>query len=239
MRDLYRIFGLLRFLDDNSFRVFWNSPSQNCPKIGVDLELAKYGIEANENQSWNGSVVNILYSNVIGTWPYYDANEKAMNGGIPQLGDLDRHLDSVKRTISTMIPDKDFNGYEYKRFARIKILRIGILDWETWDPLWERNWDSRQIYRDKSLVLAQKTFPNSTAEQQLEYAHRDFNNAAKEFMLETLKTCKKLRPAGKWGYYRFPDCHNQFNGEMKCDAKAETWVRMKKYSQLKNLGQRD
>lgn len=67
-------------------------------------------------------------------------------------------------------------------------------------------------------------YPNSTAEEQLEYSHRDFNNAAKMFMLETLKACKKLRPVGKWGYYRFPDCHNQFNGDTKCDEKAVTWA---------------
>ena len=121
MRDLLKIFGInLGYLDHPSFRVFWNSPSQNCPKLGVDLELAKYGIEANENQSWNGSVVNILYSNVIATWPYYDANENAVNGGIPQLGDLDRHLDSVKRTVSKMIPDKNFDGYFKRRCARVK-----------------------------------------------------------------------------------------------------------------------
>jgi len=118
MRDLFQIFGLLGLLDRQSFRVFWNSPSQNCPKLGVDLELTKNGIEANENQSWNGSVVNILYSNVIGTWPYYDANENAMNGGIPQLGELARHLESVKRTVSKMIPNKDFNGYEYKKCGK-------------------------------------------------------------------------------------------------------------------------
>ena len=101
---------------------------------------------------------------------------------------------------------------------------IAILDWEQWDPLWERNWDSRQIYRDQSLLLAKKMYPNATEDEQLDYSHRDFNDAAKEFMLETLKTCKKLRPGGKWGYYRFPDCHNQFNGDMNCDGKAVTWV---------------
>ena len=110
MREFLQIFGLLGLLDRSSFRVFWNSPSQNCAKLGVDLELAKYGIEANENQSWNGSVINILYSNVIGTWPYYDKNGNPVNGGLPQMGDLEKHLESVARTVSKMISKKDFNG---------------------------------------------------------------------------------------------------------------------------------
>ena len=110
MREILKFFGFLGAIEDPSFRVFWNTPSENCPKHGIDLQLEKYGIEANENQSWNGSVVNILYSHVIGTWPYFDANGNAVNGGLPQLGDLDRHLDSVARVVTEMIPNKDFNG---------------------------------------------------------------------------------------------------------------------------------
>jgi len=55
-----------------TFSAVWNIPSWNCPKLGVDLELDKYGIQHNINQSWNGSVMNIFYSKNNGYWPYFD-----------------------------------------------------------------------------------------------------------------------------------------------------------------------
>ena len=64
------------------FSIYWNTPSAKCVKLGVDLELDKFGISHNEEQSWNGSVINIFYSG-YGKWPYYE-NGKDINGGIPQ-----------------------------------------------------------------------------------------------------------------------------------------------------------
>ena len=38
----------------------------------------------------------------------------------------------------------------------------------------------------------------------------------------SLLKCKSLRPAGKWGFYLFPECYN-YNGDKMCtnDTKAE------------------
>ena len=63
-----------------TFSAVWNIPSWNCPKLGVDLELDKYGIQHNINQSWNGSVMNIFYSKHNGHWPYFDNDAVFLNG---------------------------------------------------------------------------------------------------------------------------------------------------------------
>ena len=41
-------------------------------------------------------------------------------------------------------------------------------------------------------------------------------------MESTLLECKKIRPHAKWGYYRFPDCHNNMKNP-KCYKDAQNW----------------
>lgn len=43
-------------------------------------------------------------------------------------------------------------------------------------------------------------------------AKRRFEASGKEFVEETMKLVKQLRPAAKWGYYGFPYCFNM-NGQ--------------------------
>ena len=100
------------------FNVYWNIPSWNCPKLGIDLELEKYGILHNDKQSWNGSVINIFYSLVNGHWPYYK-DTKAINGGIPQLGNITKHLEIFRANVKTMIVNPNFDG-------------LAVIDWEQW-----------------------------------------------------------------------------------------------------------
>ena len=125
-------------------------------------------------------------------------NGKAVNGGIPQLGNLTKHLELFRQNVSSMIVDPDYSG-------------LAVIDWEQWDPLWARNWDSRQIYRDASIELAKKENPDLPIKEVTEIAHAQFEKSARSFMEATLLELKKIRPNAKWGYYRFPDCHDGFS----------------------------
>ena len=40
--------------------------------------------------------------------------------------------------VSEMVPNAEYDG-------------LAIIDWERWDPVWERNWDSRKVYQTESI----------------------------------------------------------------------------------------
>ena len=51
-----------------------------------------------------------------------------------QLVNLTEHFMKVEEDIRRVIPDQDFQG-------------IGVIDWEYWRPVFDRNWDTYSIYR--------------------------------------------------------------------------------------------
>ena len=55
--------------------------------------------------------MNIFYSKHNGYWPYY-ANGKPVNGGIPQLGNLTKHLELFLSNVSSMIVDPEYDGLD-------------------------------------------------------------------------------------------------------------------------------
>ena len=70
------------------FVVLWNSPTEGCHvNFSVHIELEKYGILTNSNQTWNGEVVTVFYNAQLGLYPYYrHENEKRKyNAGLPQV----------------------------------------------------------------------------------------------------------------------------------------------------------
>ena len=40
--------------------------------------------------------------------------------------------------VAEMVPNAKYDG-------------LAIIDWERWDPVWERNWDSRKVYQTESI----------------------------------------------------------------------------------------
>jgi hyaluronoglucosaminidase len=96
------------------------------------------------------------------------------------------------------------------------------LDWEQWDPLYDRNWDSRNIYRIESIKKVESENPGKSKDEILKIAKTNFEQSAHNFMISTLTLGKKLRPKASWGYYRFPDCHDGEN-HPDCSAKSKAW----------------
>jgi len=60
--------------------------------------------------------------------------------GIPQLGNLSHHLVQVATDLETAIPDVAFAG-------------VGVIDFESWRPLFRWNWDSLSGRRPISPAL--------------------------------------------------------------------------------------
>ncbi|XP_066489754.1 hyaluronidase-1-like [Tiliqua scincoides] len=178
------------------FTVFWNAPTQTCwSKFQVDLELSVYGIVANPNETLSGSALSIFQYNHLGYYPYIDAFGKPIHGGVPQNLDLHQHLAKAKSDIDRTIPKKMFKG-------------LGIIDWERWRPLWDRNFGNRTIYRNLSIELVQNRHPNWDERRIVATAKKEFEDAARTFMNSSLNLARTMRPYGLWGYYIFPDCYN-------------------------------
>ncbi|KAH0502905.1 Hyaluronidase-4 [Microtus ochrogaster] len=139
--------------------------------------------------------VTIFYANKLGYYPWYTSRGVPINGGLPQNTSLQLHLKKAAQDINYYIPGENFSG-------------LAVIDWEYWRPQWARNWDAKDIYRQKSRILISDMKKNISAADVENLAKATFEKSAKAFMEETIKLGFRSRPKGLWGYYLYPDCHN-------------------------------
>ncbi|XP_045540103.1 uncharacterized protein LOC106714963 [Papilio machaon] len=182
------------------FNVYWNVPTMQCKskKIPFNNLYEKYGIIQNANDSFLGEKVAILYD--PGLFPALLKNEtsgkfKFRNGGVPQEGNITSHLDAFRSTVEKSIPDEKFDG-------------IGIIDFESWRPVFRQNFGVLVPYKDVSVQIEKKLhwwWPNTWLQEE---AKDRFEEAARQFMQSTVSVAKQLRPRARWGYYGFPYCFN-------------------------------
>ncbi|XP_070758891.1 hyaluronidase-1 [Enoplosus armatus] len=181
------------------FLTVWNAPTASClSQYGVDLDLGTFSIVQNQNQTFMGENITIFYAEKLGLYPRYVGRAEAVNGGVPQNASLDEHLRVASEDIRTCIPDRVFQG-------------LAVVDWESWRPVWERNWDSKQVYWEGSRALVRSRHPDWTPAQVDAAARVEFEEAGRKFMEETLKLGQQERPNGLWGYYGFPNCYNYYS----------------------------
>lgn len=164
-------------------------------RFGVKLDLSVFDIVLNSNQSFMGDNITIFYSDKLGEYPYYGRGHEPVYGGVPQNASLKQHLRKAEGDLMTDIPDLGFHG-------------LAVIDWEKWRPLWERNWDAKEIYWNGSRALVKAKHPTWNPKQIEDEAVREFENASRAFMEETLKLGRRERPGGLWGFYGFPCCYN-------------------------------
>lgn len=100
---------------DKAFNVYWNVPTMQCrsKKISFQNLNKDYGIIQNKNDSFRGERISILYD--PGVFPALLKNGSSSkfitrNGGVPQEGDLERHLAAFMKELDESIPDPNFNG---------------------------------------------------------------------------------------------------------------------------------
>ncbi|XP_061730313.1 hyaluronidase-2-like [Nerophis ophidion] len=174
----------------------WNAPTQDCaPRHGVTLPLEQFHIVASPNEGFTRQNLTIFYKERLGLYPYYEQDETAVNGGLPQLASITQHYEKMPEGVQKYIREPKAKG-------------LAVIDWEEWRPLWIRNWDFKDIYRSQSRKMVLKKNPAWSQEQVAKVAQQEFELSAKKFMLETLKLAKNLRPNQLWGFYLFPDCYN-------------------------------
>ncbi|KAJ7316684.1 hypothetical protein JRQ81_002846 [Phrynocephalus forsythii] len=178
------------------FIVAWHVPTQDCePRYKIQLDFSIFDADASPNQGFVNQSLNIFYKERLGLYPYYDAQKVAVNGGVPQNSSLQQHLDRLPDSILKYIPSDTREG-------------LAVIDWEEWRPIWIRNWQTKDIYRNASRQLVQARRPNLPEDQVKKEAQYEFEASARSFMKETLRRAKNFRPRQLWGYYLFPDCYN-------------------------------
>lgn len=202
------------------FLTVWNAPTASClSQYGVDLDLGTFSIVQNQNQTFMGDNITIFYAEKLGLYPRYSNQGQAVNGGVPQNASLEKHLRVASEDIRTCIADRDFPG-------------LAVVDWESWRPVWERNWDSKQVYWNGSRALVKSRHPDWSPEQVEAVARMEFEGAGRKFMEETLKLGQEERPHGLWGYYGFPNCYNYYSDKSSNYTGECPAVELKRNDQL-------
>ncbi|KAH0547171.1 hypothetical protein KQX54_017372 [Cotesia glomerata] len=179
------------------YKVYWNVPTFMCHKYGMYFnDLDKFGIIQNTNDQFRGEKIAILYD--PGMFPALIKNPngatKFRNGGVPQEGNLQSHLNLFKIHLEEQV-QKNFSG-------------LGVIDFESWRPILRQNWASLAPYRSMTIQLEAKHHRNWTKSAIERYAVKSFESAGRLFMEETIKLAKQLRPNASWSYYAFPYCFN-------------------------------
>ncbi|XP_039338608.1 hyaluronidase-1 isoform X3 [Mauremys reevesii] len=178
------------------FVTVWNAPSQECStKYHVPLDLGVFDVVLNRNESFLGQEIALFYSNTLGLYPHYTPEGMAAHGGIPQNGSLLAHLGKARHDIQAAISEPSFRG-------------LAVIDWESWRPVWARNWDAMELYKEKSQELVREQHLDWPPDRVAEEAQEEFEQSARAFMEQTLALGKSLRPGGFWGFYGFPSCYN-------------------------------
>ncbi|KAM9133553.1 hyaluronidase-2 isoform 1-T2 [Pangshura tecta] len=178
------------------FIVAWNAPTQDCrPRFKVQLDFSLFDLQASPNEGFVDQNLTIFYKERLGLYPYYDEQQVAVNGGVPQNSSLREHLDRLQEGIRKYIRSETKEG-------------LAVIDWEEWRPIWIRNWQNKDIYRKNSRQLVLLQHPNWQEDMVNKEAQYEFESSARRFMLHTLQHAKSYRPKQLWGYYLFPDCYN-------------------------------
>ena len=174
----------------------WNAPTKDCfPRHGIHFPLEQFEIVAYPTEGFVGQNLTIFYKDRLGLYPYYEPDGTAVHGGLPQVVSLSQHYEKMPTGVKKYIREPGSKG-------------LAVIDWEEWRPLWIRNWNSKDVYREKSRLMVAQKNPDWLPERVGKVAQQEFELSAQKFMLETLKLAKNLRPHQLWGFYLFPDCYN-------------------------------
>nr|XP_027789866.1 hyaluronidase-1 [Marmota flaviventris] len=178
------------------FITVWNANTQWCLEThGIDVDVSVFDVIANRGQTFRGPNMTIFYSTQLGTYPYYTTTGEPIFGGLPQNASLHAHLARTFQDIQDAMPESDFSG-------------LAVIDWEAWRPRWAFNWDTKDIYRQRSRALVRAQHPDWPETWVEAEAQAQFQEAARAWMAGTLQLGQALRPRGLWGFYGFPDCYN-------------------------------
>ncbi|XP_034550807.1 hyaluronidase-3 isoform X2 [Notolabrus celidotus] len=171
-------------------------PTAQCKKrYNIHLDLNTFDIVENQQERFQGQNMTIFYRDRLGKYPFLSKDGRKVNGGIPQLGDLSAHLSLMVTEMSSLL-QPHFKG-------------LAVIDWEEWQPLWERNFGTKMEYRRLSKLLVKQGRPDLSERAVTSLARFNFEESARRFMEETLRVSVRDHPEGLWGFYGFPACFNK------------------------------
>jgi hypothetical protein len=115
--------------------------------------------------------------------------EYGCNGELPQGPNfnLTKHLHTLQRTFDRAVPIAADQWID--------------LDFESWDPLWNR---TGAAYQNASIALVKTAHPDWSEQQLLAEATKEWEAAAMKLLLETIAFVKKIRPQLKVALYCYP-----------------------------------
>ncbi|EYC45013.1 hypothetical protein Y032_0442g1536 [Ancylostoma ceylanicum] len=85
---------------------------------------------------------------------------------------------------------------------------------------------TNEVFQNESIKLATKKYSNESDPTRLkQLAEKDYNEAARDFFIKTIKKARDLRPHAKWGFYGFPYCNYDAGskGEYRCKDNYQEW----------------
>lgn len=188
---------------DYHFLFMWNAPTELCDiRFGIPLDLSYFRFISSTLKTATDQTISIFYTDRFGIFPYVDEDTGEMyDEGLPQLIDFEEHNELAEDDIEYYIP-VDKPG-------------LAVLDFEEWRPQWNRNWGSKDIYRQISIETVKQKNPALSDDEAEDRAKIVFERAAKRYFLRSLRIGKRMRPKRLWGYYLYPDCYNyDYNHDM-------------------------
>ena len=129
---------------------------------------------------------------------------------------MTRHLGLFREHLIEQITNESFQG-------------LGIIDFESWRPIFRQNWGSLAPYRDRSVQIVRQRYPFWDNKSQEREAVEAFEKWGRIFMEETLKTAKALRPNATWGYYAYPYCYNLTPQQQSSQCSSQVLAENDKY----------
>ncbi|KAF5279141.1 hypothetical protein FQA39_LY18319 [Lamprigera yunnana] len=194
-----------------AFKTYWNIPSFQCARynLGFDHLTRRYNIIQNKDDQFRGNEISILYD--PGVFPAILNNGTQTilrNGGVPQEGNISWHLNTFAKHLQELIPIEKFSG-------------VGIIDFESWRPVYRQNFGTLTPYKDLSVQIEKQKHPLWSNPQIQGEAKRRFEENARSYMRQTLFLAQKMRPNATWGYYAYPYCFNMNTNNHLKDCPAE------------------
>ena len=171
------------------FVVAWDVPTQDCgPRHKMPLDpkdMKAFDVQASPNEGFVNQNITNFYRDRLGMYPHFNSVGRSVHGGVPQNGSLWVHLEMLKGHVEHYIRTQEPAG-------------LAVIDWEDWRPVWVRNWQDKDVYRRLSRHLVAIRHPDWPPERVAKEAQYEFEFAARQFMLETLRFVKAFRPRHLW-----------------------------------------
>ncbi|XP_012576218.1 PREDICTED: hyaluronidase PH-20-like [Condylura cristata] len=173
-----------------------NAPVEVCDELhNINIDMSLFSLSGSPRKQVKDQGIATFYTDKLGYYPFIELHtNENVNGGIPQLGCLKNHL------------DKATNDIRY--YIKSNKVGLAVIDWPEWKPLWERNVRRKEVYQAQSIELVRQNNLRLSYDEAAQIAKVEFEKAGKNFMVETLKLGKLLRPKYLWGFYVFPNCYN-------------------------------